>query len=77
MKVEQGQNGVISSKVASVDYHNNEDQFNDNLNDFLRNPLPISSLVQNIQISEKEITIGKITPKIYVDEYNVHENIKI
>lgn len=48
-------------------YYNNEDQFSNNLKDFLIDPIPVRELRSKIVIEEKLLTPGGCSPKIIMD----------
>lgn len=48
-------------------YYNNEDQFSNNLKDFLIDPIPVRELRSKIVIEEKLLTPGDCSPKIIMD----------
>lgn len=57
-------NNAFSSEIK---YYNNEDEFSDNLDNFFKNPVPISEKLKDVYIEETQISLPDANPKIIMD----------
>ncbi|MDT0689249.1 hypothetical protein RM549_05595 [Salegentibacter sp. F188] len=57
----------FSKKQNSIIYYKNEDELSDNLNNFLKNPVPVDIKMKDIFTEDTQLTINSAKPKIKME----------
>lgn len=52
---------------SEIKYYHNENELSDNLENFFKNPIPISEKIKDIYLEETQISLPGATPKIIMD----------
>jgi hypothetical protein len=52
---------------SEIKYYQNEDELSDNLENFFKNPVPITEKLKDIYIEETQISLPEANPKIIMD----------
>ena len=57
----------VTNNVGVVSYYTNEDEFNNNIESFLANPVPVRHILDRLESQEQQITPDFIKPKFVTD----------
>lgn len=58
---------IDDSYRSDIKYYRNEDEFSDNLENFFKNPIPITEKIKDLYIEKTQITLPESNPKIIMD----------
>lgn len=59
---------TIVSPIAVYDYYKDEDSFNENLNDFLLHPMPVTNILRNLTLTEATVLPPNLPLTVTIEE---------
>lgn len=66
-QVLMGESRFKTTDVATIDYYNNEDEFNKNFRAFCISPMPVEKIIETYSVKEYPINFEESYPRIFVD----------
>jgi hypothetical protein len=68
---------IDDSFHSEIKYYSNEDEFSDNLENFFKNPVPITEKLKDVYIEETQMSLPNANPKIIMDYVKFKQSNKI